>query len=41
MYLWLAKKRPMLKLEELKNSQRLEIGNFEETPVLISDHRFL
>ena len=35
------KKRPTLKLEELGNSQRVEIGNFLETSVLISDHRFL
>ena len=29
------KKRPTLKLEELRNGQCLEIGNFKETPMLI------
>jgi len=27
-YFWKFKKRPTLKLEELRNGQRLEIGNF-------------
>ena len=31
----------MLNLEELRNGQRLEIGNFEETPALTSNHPFL